>query len=79
MNTPVSSSAANNPGAAVTDALLTTKDVAVRLKIHPGSVRRNYQRGLIRGVKLNARLLRFRSEDIDAYISGGMSGPGRAQ
>lgn len=57
---------------------MSTEEVAARLGIHHNSVLRIFQRGDLKGVKLNARLLRFRPEDVDAYIAGGLTGGGRA-
>jgi excisionase family DNA binding protein len=77
MSTLPSSGSQNCIGDPTAGALLTTKDVAKRLQIHPGSVRRNYQRGLIKGIKLNARLLRFSAAQVEEYISGGFGTPRR--
>jgi len=50
-----------------TDELITLSDLAHRLKIHPTTARGLYRRGVIPGVKLGHRTLRFDfSEVVDA-------------
>lgn len=52
--------------------LLTVEEVRQRLNYrHPGSIRRLFQRGDLPGVKLNARTLRFRQQDVDRFINDG--------
>jgi hypothetical protein len=55
--------------------LLTVDDVRRRLNYsHPGSIRRLFQRGVLPGIKLNARVIRFRPEDVERFIQAGAAG-----
>ena len=49
--------------------LCTTSEAARRLSVSPSTVRRLRDRGELPDVRVGARGVRFRAEDIDTYIS----------
>lgn len=49
--------------------LLSRKEVAQILGVHPGSVKRYEKRGLLRPVKFNPRLIRYHRETVEEFIS----------
>lgn len=55
--------------------LLTRKEVADALRVHPDTVRRYEQAGKLAGVHLNARNVRYRQIDVDALINQAITHP----
>lgn len=53
------------------DKLLTAKEVAGRLRVHPQAVMRWFAAGLLPGVRLSSRITRFAPEDVEAFIDRG--------
>ena len=47
--------------------LMTTEEVADRWRIHPASVRRMAAKGELRSIRVGAKVLRFREEDVEAF------------
>lgn len=48
--------------------LLTAKEVAERLGVSQGTVKRWYREGKLKGVQLGYRTLRFRVAEIEKYL-----------
>lgn len=48
--------------------LLTTRQVADYLGLSPETVLRRYRRGELVGVRLASNVLRFREEDVEAWL-----------
>lgn len=46
------------------DELLTLKELAQRLRLHPDTARSLYRRGVIPGLKLGHRTLRFEYQQV---------------
>ena len=63
MSSSVASSTPNN--------MLTAREVASRLRVHPHAVMRWFSTGLLPGVKLSPRITRFVPEDVEAFINRG--------
>jgi hypothetical protein len=61
------------------DPLLTPEHVRQWLGYeHVGSIRRLFQRGVLPGVKIgDTHTLRFRREDLEAFIAAGFVAPGK--
>jgi excisionase family DNA binding protein len=53
---------------AASDDLLTTREVAGRLRVSTATVLRRFRSGEIPAVQLGPRTLRFRRSDIDALL-----------
>lgn len=51
--------------------LLTGSQLADRLALHPGTVRRLRREGKIRGIILNSRTVRYEQSEIDRLIADG--------
>lgn len=51
--------------------LLTVREVAEILQIHPNTVRLKIQTGKIKAVKLGPRSIRVWRKDLDNYINNG--------
>lgn len=47
---------------------MTRKHVAAYLGVHPGSVKRYQHRGQLPAILINSRTVRYRREDVDAFI-----------
>ena len=60
--------AERNPRAPLT-RLLTDQEVATFLAVQPDTVRRRAARGDLPSIRLG-RLLRFRQEDVEAWVAG---------
>ena len=54
---------------------LTTLQVAARLQVAPGTVRRMARDGLLREYRLGHRTIRYRAEDVDAAMAPGNTEP----
>jgi predicted site-specific integrase-resolvase len=48
--------------------LLSRRDVGRMCGVHPGSVARWERQGLLTGIKLNARVTRYRAEDVTRLV-----------
>ncbi len=55
---------------AVTAPLLTVEQVAALLAVRPALVRTLAHRGELRYRRVGEKLLRFRPEDVEAYVNG---------
>ena len=53
----------------MTDRLLTTREVADRLGLAPETVLRWARRGKLPAVYLSSRAIRFREDDLDAWLA----------
>jgi len=51
------------------DPLLTRRQVADLLSVHPETIKRMEKRGEIAAVRLNSRNVRYRASEIDALIA----------
>ena len=49
--------------------LLTRKQVAELLAVSTESIKRYERRGVLRSIKLNSRLIRYRPEDVQRMIA----------
>lgn len=49
--------------------LLSRRDVGRMCGVHPGSVARWERQGLLTGVKLNARVTRYRADDVARLVA----------
>lgn len=49
--------------------LLSRKDVAKICNVHPGSVARWERQGMLTGIKINARVTRYREDDVSRLVS----------
>jgi excisionase family DNA binding protein len=59
----------------VSDPLLTTREVADRLRVHPDTVLRWFRAGALRGRRLpGTNALRFPESWIDEYVYGSEGG-----
>lgn len=63
----------------ITVRLLTRGDVARMLNVCPHSIQRYERRGLLRSIRINRRVIRYRQEDVEKLIQSGMVGNGGAQ
>jgi excisionase family DNA binding protein len=52
------------------EPLLKTRDVARLLAVTPKTVLRWYEAGRLPGFRLSNRALRFRREDVEAFLAG---------
>jgi len=52
----------------MTDRLMTTREVAERLRISVETVLRWYHAGELPGVRLGAKVIRFRESEIETWI-----------
>ncbi|MEM6820318.1 MAG: helix-turn-helix domain-containing protein [Verrucomicrobiota bacterium] len=52
--------------------LMTRKEVAALLNVHPGSVKRYQLNGSLPAIHINSRVLRYRREDVDAFLRSAM-------
>jgi len=60
------------------DSMLTTSDVARLLNVHMNTVRRWSNEGTLKAYRIGSRGdRRFRREDIDYFLSGGMEIEGK--
>ena len=48
--------------------LLTTRDVAAHLGLSPETILRRFRAGELPGYRLASNVLRFRADDVDAYL-----------
>lgn len=55
---------------AVTDRLLTTREVAAFLGVSPETVLRRWRAGELPGYRLASNALRFRESEIEAWLEG---------
>ena len=55
---------------AVTDRLLTTREVAAFLGVSPETVLRRWRAGELPGYRLASNVLRFRESEIEAWLEG---------
>lgn len=51
-------------------SLLTRKEVAEYLNVHPGSVKRYQLQGELPAILINSRVVRYRREDVERFITG---------
>lgn len=49
--------------------LYSRREVAEILRCHPGSVARWQRKGVLRGLKINSRVTRYRAEDVAKLIA----------
>ena len=59
---------AARPNQPATCALLSRAQVAAQLNLCPHTVARYTRQGLLPCLRVNARLIRYRSEDVQAFI-----------
>ena len=59
----------------MSERLLTTRDVAELVSLSPETILRRYRAGELRGVRLGSNVLRFRPEDVDAWLESGVRAP----
>jgi excisionase family DNA binding protein len=52
------------------DELLTTEEVATRLRVHKATVARWARSGVLEAVRVTGRTIRFRASDVDALLDG---------
>jgi excisionase family DNA binding protein len=57
------------------DEILTTREAAAYLKLHPDTLRDRAEAGLIPGIRVDRRW-RFRRSALDAYLQAGERGSG---
>jgi excisionase family DNA binding protein len=55
-------------GSGVNEPLLTTRQVAERLGLSPATVLRRYRAGEIPGYRLATNVLRFRADELEAWL-----------
>lgn len=55
--------------------LLSRRDVGKICGVHPGSVARWESQGLLTGIKLNARVTRYREDDVSRLIASATCAP----
>ena len=55
---------------AVTDRLLTTREVAAFLGVSPETVLRRWRAGQLPGYRLGSNVLRFRESELEAWLAG---------
>jgi excisionase family DNA binding protein len=60
----------------VSGSLLTTRAVAEVLGLSPETVLRRFRAGELPGYRLASNVLRFRADDIDAYLEARREGNG---
>jgi excisionase family DNA binding protein len=60
----------------VSERLLTTREVAAAVALSPETILRRYRSGELRGVRLSSNVLRFRPEDVQAWLCSGDLLPG---
>jgi predicted site-specific integrase-resolvase len=58
-----------NTTAACIVRLLSRRDIARICNVHPGSVARWERQGLLTAVKINARVTRYRAEEVERLIA----------
>jgi excisionase family DNA binding protein len=58
--------------------LLTTREVAERLGVSPETVLRRWRAGELPGFRLGGTVLRFDSDEVDAWLEARHRGPGLA-
>jgi len=54
----------------VNASLMTTRQVADYVGLSPETILRRYRAGDLRGVRLACNVLRFRPEDVEAWLEG---------
>jgi hypothetical protein len=59
--------------------LLTRADVAKMLNVCGHSIQRYERRGLLRSIRINRRVVRYKVEDVEAFIQSAMTGNGGLQ
>ena len=52
--------------------LMNRREVAAILGVHPGSVKRYQLQGQLPAIHINSRVVRYRREDVDTFISEGV-------
>ena len=57
----------------LSERLLTTREVAELVALSPETILRRYRAGELRGVRLGPNVLRFRPEDVEAWLEGDRS------
>jgi hypothetical protein len=55
--------------------LLSRRDVAIICNVHPGSVARWERQGLLTAVKINARVTRYREDDVLRLVASATCSP----
>ena len=63
--------ASQRPASHPSEQYLTTLQVAARLQVAPGTVRRMARDGLLQECRLGHRTIRYRAEDVDAAMAPG--------
>jgi len=64
----------------VTERLLTAREVAEMLAVSPETVLRGWRAGELPGFRLAPNVLRFRADDIEAWLQGRrVNGPGTGE
>lgn len=53
------------------DALLTTSEVAERMRLSPNTVKELWRSGRLPGIRVSERKLRFRSVDVENFLRAG--------
>lgn len=53
------------------DALLTTNDVAERMRLSPNTVKELWRSGRLPGIRVSERKLHFRSADVENFLRAG--------
>lgn len=48
--------------------LLSRKEVAQIVGVHPGSIKRYEKKGLLKPVKINQRLIRYHRETVEEFV-----------
>ncbi len=59
----------------MTDRLLTARELAEQLGLSPGTVLDWFERGDLPGFKLGGKAVRFRSREVEAWLSTCRRGP----
>ena len=63
----------------MTERLLTTRQVADLLALSPETVLRRYRAGELPGYRIASNVLRFRQDEIEAWLEGTRAGAGACQ
>lgn len=53
--------------------LLSRRQVGELIGVHPGSVARYDRAGLLKGIKINARVVRYPEAEVQRFISSGVA------
>lgn len=53
------------------DGLLTTSEVAERMRLSPNTVKELWRSGRLPGIRVSERKLRFRSADVESFLRAG--------